>query len=257
MLGVAFRTRSSPAETRDDCFHPRYRLWETDSFGELGADWQVQLRELHDAHFLWHQGAPGEATARQRLSMLQRCSNMMVVGDDVGQASQSLPKVLEDRAIPCARIPRLADPRSADGAPATLPYLSVATSSTHDMPTLAGWWGSLSAADRELQWTLVGGKGGPPAADGNRTVTAAVTSCYVASLMRSPAMLAVFPMQDLLDTHASTASADPSADQINFPGEAERSWRWRCAVDVEDAVHNVDFIGHVRSMVEAGDRLIE
>ena len=38
-------------------------------------------------------------------------------------------------------------------------------------------------------------------------------------LMQSPSMLAILPLQDLLDTCPSTASADPLNDQVNFPSD--------------------------------------
>ena len=39
--------------------------------GVQGPDWQVKLRQLHDDHFSWRHEELCEATARQRLSVLQ------------------------------------------------------------------------------------------------------------------------------------------------------------------------------------------
>jgi len=42
--------------------------------GVQGPDWQVKLRQLHDDHFSWRHEELCEATARQRLSVLQVCT---------------------------------------------------------------------------------------------------------------------------------------------------------------------------------------
>jgi len=74
--------------------------------------------------------------------------------------------------------------------------------------------------------------------------------------MACPSMLAMIPLQDLLDTCDSTASRNPTQDQINFPGEQEKSWRWRCALDIEDIVNNAEFVATLRELIHSSDRAV-
>ena len=65
------------------------------------------------------------------------------------------------------------------------------------------------------------------------------------------------PMKSTLCTASSTSTAQRQRQLLSAsPGKLIWS-ALGSAEAVEDAVHNVDFIGHVRSMVENGDRLIE
>ena len=104
------------------------------------------------------------------------------------------------------------------------PHLSVVTPSSHDTSTLRGWWQELSAEERQKAWWLVGGGDGavPPTMDTH------LTERFVAQHLNSPAMWAVFPMQDLmaLDTK-TTRGGSPDDERINVPANPEHYWRYR------------------------------
>lgn len=72
----------------DDRFYPRSRMWETDSFAELGHDWQRRLRDQHDAHFGWRQEDLFEAGGRERLRVVQMGATEMLFAADVTQQEQ-------------------------------------------------------------------------------------------------------------------------------------------------------------------------
>ena len=40
--------------------------------------------------------------------------------------------------------------------------MSVVTPSSHDTPTLRGWWLELNHGERHEFWSFIGGEGGPP-----------------------------------------------------------------------------------------------
>jgi len=44
--------------------------------------------------------------------------------------------------------------------------------------------------------------------------------------------------------------------QINFPGEQEKSWHWRCALDIEDIVNNAEFVATLRELIHSSDRAV-
>jgi len=227
----------------DDRFYPRYKMWDTDSFAELGHDWQIKLKELHDAYFSWRQEDLCEATARESLRHLLAASNMLLCGEDMGPGPACLPRVLSDMSIPGLRIPRV-----TGGPTSEYPYLSVASTSTHDMSTLACWWDSLPASSRDEMWRSFGCTGPAPL-----KCSPPVAKQIVQSILASPSILAVLPLQDLLDTCAATVTKDPKSDQINFPG-TDHLWRWRASWHIEDLLSNKSVVNHFASMILASGR---
>mmetsp|Transcript_57241 Transcript_57241/g.134771 ORF Transcript_57241/g.134771 Transcript_57241/m.134771 type:complete len:1162 (+) Transcript_57241:381-3866(+) len=230
----------------DDRFYPRVGLWQTDSYAQLGQDWQLKLKELHDSYLSWRQESLFEATARDRLKILQTSSNMLLVGEDLGMLSPAcLPKVLADLAIPGLRIPRV-----TGGPPSAYPYLSVAASSSHDMATLAAWWEGLDGAKRLAVWKDMEGQGVPP-----EKCTPEVARQVVLKLLASPSLLTLIPIQDLLSCWPEYASKAPAGDQINTPG-IQHYWRWRCSASLEEMAANQPFKDMIRGLVEGAGRLV-
>jgi 4-alpha-glucanotransferase len=163
----------------------------------------------------------------------------IVISEDLGTVPEGFRKILSDAGI--AGLSVLWFERDgSDFRPAEIwPAHAVAMTSTHDLPTLAGWWlgadidtraklgllgpdGDASAhkrrrcRDRARLWTAfrkagVAGHLRPPK-DAADAVDAAVR--FVAA---TPAQLALIPLEDMLGL----------ADQPNLPGTVDEQPNWR------------------------------
>ena len=231
-------------------------------------------------------------------------SNMLVCGEDLGLVPACAAGVLRYLGVLGLRVQRM--PARGEGCvaaekggaaefgdPALYPYLSVASPSTHDMPPLRAWWegagAGAGAADarraqglRERFWRAALGRSGAPPAECTPDLAASI----VGSHAHSPAMLAVFALQDVLAMSseayrgASGGDADgscggdpdggsspppppscysrppppPGAESINDPSVRRHYWRWRCHASVEEMERDTSMTGGLRRMLESAGR---
>ena len=162
---------------------------------------------------------------------------MLVCGEDLGLVPACAAGVLRSLGILGLRVQRMpargegvAAAAAEFGDPALYPYLSVASPSTHDMPPLRAWWegncddgeGGDGEGDeeqkqrqqqqqqqrlRERFWFAALGRSGPPPKECTPDLVAAI----VGSHAHSPAMLAVFALQDVLAMSAKAYSGGKGA----------------------------------------------
>jgi 4-alpha-glucanotransferase len=167
----------------------------------------------------------------------------IIIGEDLGTIPGDFRKTIADKGVLGIRV--LWFERAADGgfvAPSEWSDRAMATTSTHDVPTVAGWWSGRDiewrkrtgldnpevdeAAQREkerhLLWSALFASGSawneevlPAADDISPVVWAAARHVALA-----PAPLAIFPVEDVLGLH----------EQPNLPGPTDAvhpNWRRR------------------------------
>ena len=174
----------------------------------------------------------------------------VVVGEDLGTVPEGFRETLAEADILGMRVLWFESDNGAFRPPKTYPTLAVACASTHDLPTLAGWWsgvdiderkglGLVSAEDearqketrREEKRALVaaliaaGLLAAPP--DEDAPASDALAAAVHAFVARAPSLLALAQIDDLIGETIAT----------NLPGtDRERpNWRRRLSRDVEAA----------------------
>jgi 4-alpha-glucanotransferase len=76
----------------------------------------------------------------EKLPIIVSVGNMLVCGEDLGMIPDCVPKAMEELGILSLEIQRMPkNPKVKFSHPADAPYLSVCTTSTHDMSTIRGW----------------------------------------------------------------------------------------------------------------------
>ena len=124
------------------------------------------------------------------------------------------------------------------------PYRSVATISTHDMSTLRGWWEEDSAVANRY-WISVLNR------DGEAEAVCSAKTAYDILLrhMQSHSMLAILPLQDWLAVDESLRIADPAAERINIPADANHYWRYRMHLTLEELISAKEFNAAIAELV--------
>jgi len=76
-----------------------------------------------------------------KLPPLIDATNMLVCAEDLGMIPDCVPAVMNNQKIIALEIQRMPkDPQCEFGNTWTYPYLSVCTTSTHDMGGIRQWW---------------------------------------------------------------------------------------------------------------------
>ena len=237
----------------NDFYHPRITLNKTYSFRELGSD--DDRRRLNDdiyVDFFFRRHE--DFWRRQGLTKLppvRYATNMLICGEDLGMVPASVPGVMRELGMLGLHIQRMpGNPATEFGHPNDAPYLSVVTTSSHDMSTIRGWWEQDRVTTQRFYETMLGH---------NRQIAPFYCEPWVAREMlvqhlHSPAMWAVFPLQDLLAMDSNLRRADPHAEQINVPSNPEHFWKYRLHLPLEELVDAVGFNEPLRGIVEASGR---
>lgn len=230
-------------------FHPRMAMPETDSFKALDEDVKWRIKELYVDYFYRRQEGFWEAKALEKLPAMRAASDMLLCGEDLGMVPACVPGVMRDLGILSLEIQRW--PKTdgiAFSHPAHAPYMSVVSTGTHDMETLRSWWRVDEKRRANFAWEMFG-EGFP-----EKELNPAMAQRILEQHMHSPAMWAVFPLQDLLAMDENLRSNDIEGERINVPAIIPFNWRWRMEMGLKELAKSGDFTEKLVKMMEAAGR---
>ncbi|MCQ2084407.1 MAG: 4-alpha-glucanotransferase [Bacteroidaceae bacterium] len=203
-------------------WHPRINAFDTDVFRSLPADQQDAFRHIHDNFYYERNNTFWENCAMDKLPALINATDMIVCGEDLGMIPQCVPSVMERlriMSLEVQRMPKAYGVTVADTC--TYPYLSVCTTSTHDMSVLRSW------IENEMPVNAVIPK---LKADAN------LCQSVIEDHLLSRSMLAIFPLQDWLAIDENLRNPNPDDERINVPANPDNYWRYRMHLNLEDLV---------------------
>lgn len=230
-------------------FHPRCSMHMTKSFQELDHDTKCRLDDLYVDYFYRRQEGFWQARGYEKLPVMRRASDMLLCGEDLGMVPDCVPGVLRELGILSLEIQRMPKSSKVEFAdPAAAPYLSVVSPSTHDMPTLRGWWREDPHVTGKFAWQALG-EAFPP-----HDLTGDLAGRILLQHLHSPAMWTIIPMQDLLAIDESLRLPDPDAERINVPAIMPYYWRYRMHLELEELAAAEDFNARVARLVRASGR---
>ncbi|WP_035567249.1 4-alpha-glucanotransferase [Hymenobacter sp. IS2118] len=237
----------------DDFYHPRITLNKSYSFRELYSD--DDRRRLYDDIYVDFFFRRHEEFWRQqglvKLPPVRYATNMLICGEDLGMVPASVPGVMKELGILGLNVQRMpANPETEFSHPNDAAYLSVVTPSSHDTSTVRGWWEEDRVRTQRFFETILGHW---------REVAPFYCEPWVAreilvQHLHSPAMWAIFPLQDLLAMDSGLRRANPHDEQINVPSNPTHFWKYRLHLPLEELVEAVGFNEPLRALVKASGR---
>ena len=237
----------------DDFYHPRITLNKSYSFREL--DSEQDRRRLYDDIYVDFFFRRHEEFWRQqgltKLPPVRYATDMLICGEDLGMVPASVPGVMKQLGMLGLNIQRMpSNPETEFGHPDAAPYLSVVTTSSHDMSTIRGWWEEDRVRTQRFFETVLGHW---------REVAPFYCEPWVAreilvQHLHSPAMWAIFPLQDLLAIDNHLRRANPHDEQINVPSNPTHFWKYRLHLPLEELVEAAGFNEPLRALVAASGR---
>ena len=230
-------------------FHPRCSMHMTKSFEELDDETKRRMDDLYVDYFYRRQESFWQARGYEKLPVMRRASPMLLCGEDLGMVPACVPGVLNELGIlslEIQRMPKTAGVKFAN--PANAPYMSVVSPSTHDMPTLRGWWREDPHVTGEFSWLVLG------EAFPKSELSGEVATEILLQHLQSPAMWTVIPMQDLLAIDENLRLPDPDAERINVPAIMPFYWRYRMHLGLAELAAADDFNARLRRLLQASGR---
>ncbi|MES2475220.1 MAG: 4-alpha-glucanotransferase [Verrucomicrobiota bacterium] len=230
-------------------FHPRMSMQATHSYRDLYPEVRLLLEKLYNRYFYQMQEDFWQARGYEKLPAMRRASNMLLCGEDLGMVPACVPGVLRELGILSLEIQRMPKTHEVDFFdPRQAPYMSVVSPSTHDMSGIREWWTEDPHMTARFAWQAFGIDDPQPELSGE------VAERILRQHLASPAMWAIFPLQDLLAMDEEIRHPDPRAERINVPAIIPFRWRYRMHLSIEELRAADAFNRKLRRMVETSTR---
>ncbi len=224
---------------------PRIEGYKTAMYRSLSPDQQQAYMRLHEDFFYHRHNDFWRENALRRLPALMQATRMLTCGEDLGMIPACVPEVMNEERILSLEIERMPKQMGvAFGDTRRYPYLSVATTSTHDMSTIRGWWRE-DRALTERYWREVLRNTGTV----EEECSGSTAERIIEREMLSGSIFAILPLQDWLAIDERLRLADPDAERINIPADADHYWRYRMHLSIERLCSEHEFNSRIRSLV--------
>ncbi len=231
-------------------YHLRISMHSTDSYKALPPHEQAILNNLFDEYFFKKQNALWEEEGIKKLNALKRSTNMLICAEDLGMVPEMVASVLDNMQMLALEVQRM--PKRAGEAfsnPYQSPYLSVVTASTHDMATIREWWEEDRPTIQKFYNDQLQHSGEAP-----YFAEPWICRDIIQQHLQSPAMWAVFLLQDLLAMDESLRKENPKAERINNPANPDHYWNYRMHITLEQLAAETGFIITLKHMVADSGR---
>ena len=231
-------------------YHPRISAQFTYTYRYLTDYERWTFDRLYNDFFYHRHNDFWYGKAMWKLPPLIDSTDMLTCAEDLGMIPDCVPAVmsaLEILTLDIARMPK--NPREEFGNPAYYPYLTVCTTSTHDMGGIRQWWEENRDKTQRFFNNMLGEQGAAPT-----FAEPWICEKIVASNLHSPAMLCILPLQDWLSIDGKIRRADPREEQINVPANSRHYWRYRMHITIEDLLGETLLNRRIKSLVDDSGR---
>jgi len=232
-------------------YFPRSTLHYTRSFQELGNEQKHYINELYLDYFYHRNEEFWKQQAYIKLPALKKATNMLICGEDLGMVPNVVPKVMDNLGILSLEIQRMPkNPKKDFNHPNDYPWLSVASTSTHDMPTIRGWWEEDPARAQIFFNHILGNEDNSPFFCEPWIVKQILDQHFY-----SPSMWAIIPLQDLMGADEEIRRKDAREERINVPSNPNHYWRYRMHISLEELQEKHGFNRMIHELAEDSGRL--
>jgi len=169
-------------------------------------------------------------------TVFAKLGDVHIIAEDLGEITPDVIELIEATGLPGMAVLQFAF--GGDAANIHLPHQhrpnQAVYPGSHDNDTTLGWYQSAGAAAQDHFRRYLGVDGSVPQWD------------LLRAAYKSPARLAIIPMQDLLNLGSEA--------RMNFPGKAQGNWQWRFQEDALDTLWR-ESAGYLKQLSELYGRL--
>jgi len=233
-----------------DKYHPRISASRSLIYQELSDADRQGFDRLYDDFFYHRHNEFWKHQAFNHLTPLIASTDMLVCGEDLGMIPESVPQVMNDLQIlslEIERMPKVANREFADLF--HLPYLSVCTTSTHDMSPLRNWWKEDRGKTQRYYNAILQRPGAAP-----EECTSDLATQIISNHLSSTSMLTIIPIQDWFSTDDTVKRSDIETERINVPADPNHYWQYRMHISLEKLIENDAFNDKIRDLIVRSGR---
>lgn len=239
-----------PDPNNPDTYHPRIDGHNTPLYHALPDNEKEAFMRLYNNFFAIRHNTFWSARGRALLAALLGDTRMTVCAEDIGALPHGTEDVLDELRIFSLEIQSM--PKGNDyefGHLDANPQRSVATTSTHDMPTLRGWWQENRERTQRYYTTMLQKEGKAP-----DSLPPHIAEEIIGRHLYCPSMMCILPIQDWLAMDTALRPDNARDERINVPADSYNKWKYRMSVSVEDLADDDTFNRKVRTMIKRSKR---
>lgn len=233
-----------PDPYTDNLFHPRITAQDTISYAHLDEQIKETYNLIYNDFFYERHNQFWYKQAMRKLPQLISATSMMVCGEDLGMVPESVNWVMNKLRIlslEIERMPKELNRRFADLN--QLPYLSVNTTSTHDMSPIRSWWLENRENTQYYYNNLLELEGEAP-----QECTPELCEQIVLRHLASTSMWSILPWQDWLSIDGMLRRDNPHEERINIPSDSEHYWQYRMHISLEELLEETKLNKRIKGM---------
>ena len=231
-------------------YHPRISADRSLRYHTLTEAHRIAFDRLYADFFFVRHHNFWRDTALRRLHPLTASTDMLVCGEDLGMIPDSVHEVMDRLRILSLELGRISKIYGVEFTDLRrAPYLSVCTTSTHDMAPLRLWWQEDAERTRRYLQAL-----SYPTHNENEEATPEAAECIVRDHLQAASILTVLPLQDWLAMDDSLRDPDPARERINIPADPDHYWRYRMHLTLEELLGAEAFNKKIGAMLRESNR---
>ncbi len=233
-----------------DKFHPRISGSHSFRYRELSQSDKYAFDQLYWNFFYHRHNEFWKEQAYKRLTPLVSGTKMLVCGEDLGMIPDSVPEVMNRLHILSLEIERMPKtPHREFTDMFNLPYLSVCTTSTHDMSPIRNWWKEDRAKTQRYYNEVLQRWGEAPG-----ECLPDIAWQILSNHLKTRSMLVILPLQDWFAMDECIRNPQIEAERINVPANPKHYWRYRMHVTLEELIANDNFNNNVIQLINESNR---
>lgn len=231
-------------------YHPRITAQHTYSYRNLDNDSKNAFNYLYDNFFYYRHSQFWYNEAMKKLPTLISSTSMLVCGEDLGMIPSCVPTVMNALQILSLEIERMPKEKFQLFANLKeLPYMSVCSTSTHDMSPIRTWWLESKEITQQYYNNILEQQGVAP-----DECTPEICNLIIKNHLNAPSMLTVIPLQDWLSIDGNIRRENAQEERINIPSIPRHYWRYRMHLTLEELINSNNLNDNIRSLIETSIR---
>ncbi|MCL1934548.1 MAG: 4-alpha-glucanotransferase [Candidatus Azobacteroides sp.] len=214
---------------RSNYFHPRISASHSYIYKELNPADQYAFNYLYRDYFYQRHNEFWKEEGYKKLFPLVSSTDMLVCGEDLGMIPQCVPEVMQKLQILSLEIEQMPKEINREFTDLNhLPYLSVCTTSTHDMPTLRLEWKENREKTQRYYNEVLKREGNAP-----KECTPDICEQIILNHLYARSMLTIIPLQDWFSLDGDVRKKNDADERINVPANSTHYWKYRMHLNLE------------------------
>jgi len=231
-------------------YHPRISAYNSYIYKELNPADQYAFDYLYRHYFYQRHNEFWKEEGYKKLFPLISGTDMLVCGEDLGMIPQCVPEVMQELQILSLEIERMPKEINREFTDLYhLPYLSVCTTSTHDMPTIRMEWKNNPEKTQRYYNEVLKREGSAP-----EDCTPDICEQIILNHLLTRSMLAIIPLQDWLSLDGEIRRVDENSERINVPANPKHYWKYRMHLDLETLLNAKQINEKIRRLIKQAQR---